>query len=107
MCFGVPSFAEVRNTVARKHRSPFIILVWQHLDTFRFAHADSDKADGLLRGAYEVAREHVMAGGALPEIPVTEIEHKKQEKPVPASPETVAKHMAEIGEILSRDKEAA
>lgn len=92
MCYGIPSFAAVR--LDRDKVTPFTRLVWQHLDTYRMKQVSADQADRMLRDAYELAREHVMRGGALPE-PSVEIEHKSE--PVnPLPPEEAAKRIEAI-----------
>lgn len=97
LCFGIPVFAAVR--LDTEKRDPFTFLVWQHLDGFRYRQASADQADRMLREAYDLAREHVMRGGALPEMPAGEIEHEKT-KPVEPTPEhkqdVLAKVRAEL-----------
>lgn len=78
MCLGVPTFAAVR--MDTKRTEPFTRLVWQNLDGYLYRHAASDRADKMLRDAYELAREHVMTGGQLPEAAVGEIEHEDKPK---------------------------
>lgn len=87
MCLGIPPLASVRLDSAKAE--PFTRLVWQHLDGYRYQQAPADQSDRLLREAYELAREHVMRGGALPE-PSAELEAPERRKPVPASPEAAA-----------------
>jgi len=106
MCFGVPSLATVALEVTKRERSPFTRLVWSNLDSYLFAHADQRTAERLLKDAYAVAREHVMRGCALPELPAGEISHE-QPKLTPASDETARVHIAELEEILGAPKEAA
>lgn len=101
-CVGVPPLASVRLDTDKAN--PFTRLVWQNLDSYRYRQAPADQADRLLREAYELAREHVMRGGALPEV-AGEIEQENR-KPVPASPERAAAAIAEV-EALLRGKEAA
>jgi len=101
LCLGIPDYAQVRLAIVVKKRTPFMRLVWQHLDSFRFSRADQSTADRMLRDAYEVAREHVMRGGDLPAEPVAAIEHKRASR-VPACEETVKKHVAEINSILGK-----
>lgn len=74
MCLGVPSFPSVRRDTDKA--DPFTRLVWQNLDGYLYRQAPADKADKMLRDAYELAREHVMLGGQLPEQAAGEIEHE-------------------------------
>lgn len=72
MCLGIPSLESVRAEINANGRrteikSPFCILVWQHVDSFNYWQADGKVAGMMLKGAYEAAREHVMAGGDLPQ----------------------------------------
>ncbi len=103
LCFAVPSFALVRAEIAMKNarRSPFTLLTYEYLDRHRHAMAPADQADRLLREAYDVAREHVMRGGALPEIP-EELSAPPPEERVPASESTVRASCAAIEAILGR-----
>lgn len=96
-CLGIPPLASVRLD-ARK-ASPFTRLVWQHLDGYRYQQAPADQSDRLLREAYELAREHVMRGGALP-ADSPELEGPERRKPVPASPEVAAAAMEAIRQDL-------
>lgn len=101
MCLGIPSFAAVRSELAARdvRRSAFARLVWSMLDLYRWRTADADRADRLLREAYDVAREHVMRGGELPPDPVAEIEHAP-EPHVPAAPEVARAHLDALRETL-------
>lgn len=92
MCFGIPSLAAVR----LDHSTPFGRLVWQYLDTHRMRHASADAADRMIRDAYELAREHVLRGGALP-VESLAITHEEPAKPV--VPETEAERLARLERI--------
>lgn len=82
LCLGVPSIGEVRALVSKRSgASPFIRLVWQHIDGWNFARADQHAADRMLRDAYEIAREHVMRGGELPADPAGELTHQPEPAP--------------------------
>lgn len=102
MCFSIPSLAVVRNEILGRdtERTPFGRLVWQHLDTYRARHADADKADRMVRDAYEIAREHVMRGGALPEDPSALIERDAPMPVKPAAPEVVADVAEKLRAVL-------
>lgn len=103
LCLGVPPFAAVRLDSAKV--SPFTRLVWQHMDGHRFRQSSADQSDRLLREAYELAREHVMSGGELPEPAAGEIESTKPAKPVvPATAEErEARIAAARAELSGRD----
>jgi len=92
LCLGIPPLAAVR--LDREKVTPFTRLVWQHLDGYRMKQVSADQADRMLRDAYELAREHVMRGGALPE-PSKAIAHEEREiHPLP--PEEAAKRIEAI-----------
>jgi hypothetical protein len=97
MCLGIPSIAAVRRAITARSRTPFVRLVWQNLDSYRFSRADQQTADRMLRDAYEIARDHVMRGGELPAPAAGEIEHKEPERKKPVSAEAVAAFAAKMG----------
>lgn len=104
MCLGIPEFGSVRRELtsrnsASRAASPFAVLVWQHLDTYRWKQSPADHADRLLREAYEAAHEHVMRGGALPDAPVAELSHAKEERK-PADPETAKAEIERMAQML-------
>lgn len=88
LCLGVPTFAAVR--LDTEKRDAFTVLVWKHLDGYRYRQASADHADRMLREAYDLAREHVMRGGELPELPEALIEHEKPKFVEPTPDEKVA-----------------
>lgn len=92
MCLDIPPLAAVRLDSGKD--DVFTVLVWQFLDGYRYRSASADQADRLLREAYELAREHVMGGGELPEVAV-QIEHERRE-PVTASPEVAQAALSTI-----------
>lgn len=102
MCLSVPRLAGVRSEVlalaSRDSRSleatPFARLVWTYIDGYRFRQVSADQSDRMLREAYDLAREHVMRGGELPEV-VGQIEHEKCE-PKPADPKVAEEALAAI-----------
>lgn len=108
MCLGIPSFAFVR-TDNGPVRSLFTALVWQYLDGYAYRQASLERADRMLREAYELAREHVMRGGDLPEQPVALVGQEKREVK-PAAPEVAQAAIAEakelLGEVSSEPKTA-
>lgn len=104
MCLGVPTLPAAKLAI-NDPQNRFSLLMWQRMDKFSFRQADAERAENMLRGAYDLAREHVMRGGALPELPVGNIE-KQEEKRTRASPETVQKHCEQLRAILG-DLDAA
>jgi len=82
LCFGVPSFAEVERLVSpgRPATTPFARLVMGCIDGWEFQHADMDKARRMVQDAYALAREHILAGGDLPDEPVAFIPDMKPRK---------------------------
>ncbi len=101
LCLGIPSLATVRVELARRdaRRSPFVVLVWSHVDAHRYRMADADRADRMLREAYDAAREHVMRGGSMPE-PAVELEAPAPTKRTPAPPEVAEWNLSEIATAL-------
>lgn len=105
MCMGIPSFAAVKHAMRAGDASAFLVLVSRHLDGHRMRHAYGDKADRMLREAYDLACDHVMRGGEMPEPPIAAIvEERKQRKP--ASPEIVEKHMRNLTALFGGCDEA-
>lgn len=109
LCLDIPSLADVRLEVTRRIRAgrsvsstqwPFLRLVWSFVDSYRYANTDSaNRADRMLRDAYEMAREHVIFGGELPEI-LAEIEAPKPEPRKPAAADVVAANLAAMKAAL-------
>lgn len=99
MCLGVPSFPAVRMDTAKVQ--PFTRLVWQNLDGYLYRQSSSDRADRMLRDAYELAREHVMRGGELPEPSAGEISHDGGWKWTPPDADTRAKILHKAFQELS------
>jgi len=100
-CRGIPS---ARHVLARMRGSdhqptPFLMLVWQHVDRWMLAKADTRTAHHLILDAYDQAREHVLAGGALPQLASANIEHEPPPH-TPAHPETVREHLRAMAERL-------
>jgi len=104
LCMGVPSLADVRHDLKADSgtRKPFTRLVWQFIDGYQHRNASTDAAGRMVRDAYELARDHVIRGGALPSVAAGEL---TQDGPAPlevAAPEVVCAHMAEARELLGR-----
>ncbi|MCF5946436.1 hypothetical protein L2249_24355, partial [Xanthomonas perforans] len=49
----------------------FTVLVGMKLDGYRYRGASASDADRMVREAYELARDHVMRGGEVPEPAAT------------------------------------
>lgn len=90
LCLGIPTFGSIRAEMVGRSGActPFARLTWSFVDGYRFRMVDADKSDRMLRDAYEMARDHVMRGGDLPE-PSVAIEEQPKEPVKPASRETV------------------
>lgn len=101
MCLQVPSFAEVKRDLANAsaNRMQFTRLAWEYVDGYQHKQAPADKADRMLRDAYEQARDHVMAGGSLPE-PVMPVGYEGELPVRPADPGHAARCMDEAREAL-------
>lgn len=101
MCLAIPDLPAVTLALrARTLATPFLRLAWQYIDGYRLRVADQTQADRLIRDAYVLAREHVMAGGALPPPPAALVA-QQPEVHRPADPATAAKHMADIAAVLN------
>ncbi|MGD9729490.1 MAG: hypothetical protein AB7V39_24370, partial [Nitrospiraceae bacterium] len=70
------------------------------LDSYRYRQSPTDQAVRQLTIAYELAREHVLAGGALPEAPSALLAAPEPEQRKPADPDAAAGHMERIAELL-------
>lgn len=99
MCLGVPTLAAAKLAI-NDPENRFSRLMWQRMDKFSFRQADADRAENMLRGAYELAREHVMRGGALPELPVAAIAASEETKRPRASEETVRAACADLEKLF-------
>lgn len=117
MCFGLPPFAAVRSEMImmvaprrldadeRTIASSFSRLVWSLLDTHRWRNMDAERADRLLREAYDLAREHVMRGGDLPPEPAAFIAQQPEQR-TPSSPESARAHLDSIAATLGVESAA-
>ena len=88
-CLGVPTLAKVRDELRPGHPAPsrFARAVWQRIDGWSYQRADADKADRMVREAYELTVEAVMRGEPLPPEPVGALEHDVDEQQRTCTPE--------------------
>lgn len=63
-CCGIPSLNAVRLELRDRdaQRTGFTRLVWGYLDSYQLGRADTEKHDRMIRDAYDLARENVLAG---------------------------------------------
>jgi hypothetical protein len=97
LCLGIPTMAECRIELrsGNPDPSPFARLLWSYLDGYNYRLAPKDKADKMLRDAYDLAAAFVMDGGALPEASPA-ITQAEPEPRKPADPETAGRYIAEL-----------
>lgn len=113
LCLGIPSLAYVRaDSAAAPHdRDRFTVLVWQHIDGALYRTVSAERGERMLRDAYEVAREFVMRGGALPASPVGALAKDKGAPPVVAPLSRAEQARKDLGlspaEAAHMDDEAA
>ena len=92
MCLNIPTLALVRSEIHDEAgRSAFTRLVWQKIDSHAFKQASNDKADRMIRDAYDLAREFVMRGGKLPEPISGQLPPTEKSKIKLADPDAPAK----------------
>jgi hypothetical protein len=109
-CLGLPDVSVVASEISTRTYSRFTLLVlhggvdhngvrWPGLDWTRYRCESAASAERLLAATYKRAHDHVMRGGAMPELPVAEVEH---ERPAfkPADPSRVASHFASLERLL-------
>lgn len=105
LCLSIPPMPAVRRELAGDgDRSGFAVLVWERLDSYAYRHADGRAAERILADAYAEAREHVMAGGALPP-PRMALPAPEKPAPVPARPEVARAALAELRALYSAPAE--
>jgi hypothetical protein len=99
-CLGVPTLAVVSHDILKGgDLTAFSRAVWLDLDTFCWRQAGTDRADRMLREAYERVKARVMAGEVLPPEPVASIAKENREFK-PATPQQVERHVANIRAML-------
>lgn len=90
MCLDIPTLAAVRAAMrgpAPEALRRFLALVWSHLDGYRLRQAPAEKADRMIADAYSLARDAVLRGEPLPDMPDGAIEAPRERERAPASPE--------------------
>ncbi|HHW4674029.1 MAG TPA: hypothetical protein ACQGQW_02350 [Xylella fastidiosa subsp. pauca] len=110
MCLGVPSLAAVRSHFtagSTQRNTPFVAKCWEFIDPWNYCQSSRAESDRMLREAYEQARDFVMRGGVLPEVPVALIEAQQPAAPQPASPEVAQAALKEISSIFHHPELAA
>ena len=104
MCFRIPSQAAIEQEVhllamcrhaddfARTARnvSRFALLVWDEINSSRFKQSNFKEADKLLKNGFNLAREHVICGGELPEYPQAPAPPPPRIERDPLTPEQIA-----------------
>lgn len=101
-CAGIPSLASVRRELTGRdtERSGFARLVWGYVDGYVLARADEDRAGRMIREAYDLARENVLAGVVtIPEASFA-LEAPKAQGVKVAPPEVARQHMEKIAQAL-------
>lgn len=99
-CFDIPPLAAVKLALRSPHKRPiFVHLVWSYIDGTAYGASNGDKADRMLRDAYELAREHVMRGGPLPGEASAAVGYEKHEYKQPP-PEHVEKVLRETRAVV-------
>jgi hypothetical protein len=82
MCREIPEFNTVKLEINMPNttRTRFGALVWSYIDPFQYRQSTVEKANHLLREAYELARTYVIDGGELPKLAEHAIEHQEEER---------------------------
>lgn len=75
-CMGIPSIEAVRRDLSKRTHG-FTRMVWEHIEPWRFSHANTREAEQQFRDAYAMAIERRMQGEAFPVEPPA-IEHVKR-----------------------------
>lgn len=104
MCLSIPSLQAIERELlcsAEAERSAFARLVWTHIDPYAYRHAVVKDAQRMRREAYELACEHVLAGGELP-APVAKLEAEPEKPREKCPPEKAAAYFADIRRMLGQ-----
>lgn len=107
-CLGVISLAavELQRAGPPVDQQPFTVLVNRHIDTTEIRMADPQRRDRIVARAYAMAREHVLAGGALPAYtPASQQLTVEDERPAPPPiMVTAAEAIAQARKMLGLDR---
>lgn len=85
-CVGVLPLATVKAQLAgpASAQHPFTVLVGRFIPHYEWRHADAARQEKILQQAWEQAREHLLAGGAMPAyIPADQQLTVEDERPPP------------------------
>lgn len=106
LCFDIPAFSVVRREARSKDRRPFTTATLSRLDLYRWERADQDKADRLLKDAFEETVDFVLRGGELPSGHKALPKDCQQYEPAEKTPEEIAiaerKAQEAIAELKAR-----
>lgn len=110
LCLGVPTVAQVLLELRPGgQRSGFTVLVWSLVDPYRYANLPSDRADRLVREAYELAREQVMRGKPIPDAPAQALD-RRFEPPIVTDLDAARRAMlratADLAELRAQAEDA-
>lgn len=102
MALGIPPLPRVQLVLERPDQQgeyrPFCRLVWLLLDVHQYRSGTAPSRERMLKGAYQLAREHVMALGDIP--PESKLLERQKRERQPASPETAAHHLEKIRQLV-------
>lgn len=104
LCFDIPTVEDC-DAYLRGHAepTPFTVTVARRMKhaggSWKYRHASVEKAERMLRNAYEMVRADVMLGKPLDEVHMLIASEEPERKP--ASPETVAAARAKVAEVLN------
>lgn len=96
-CYGIPTLNSVKVDLTTR-KLGFTRLVWKYLDASAMGRVDQNRADALVKSAYDYAREKRMYGEPLP-MPDVMVRDPKPVKQ-PNDPEHVRKTQEAIAQTL-------
>jgi hypothetical protein len=104
MCLDIPPLAAVKEAL-RTGRPPealrrFLVLVHARLDAFELRRASAEKGERMIADAYGLARDAVLRGEPLPDMPAGHIEAPREPERKPADPERARAAMAAAAAVL-------
>lgn len=97
MCMDVPTYFRVEQAIQDGEDFPFMRQVRLHLDWHLYRQSPAEKGARMVRAAYELAREHLMSGGKIPDPPLM-IEQQPEPQPKPTGDDTRAVARAKMAE---------